>query len=202
MLHLFEPLGVGVGPSFLWAHTCMECWMYLNVFQIHIYAWNVECIWMCFEYTYMHGMLNVFECVLNTHICMECCLNAFEHIHIYTEYGLNAFDYAHMHGMLFECVWTHTYGRNMVWMCLNITHIARNIVSFKSLAIFIFFNPLVTLWGGVGQIIGRVNTISVSSVTHALASLFHDSSEWMDEWMDEWVKWKWKEWRPTSGLGL
>jgi hypothetical protein len=60
-----------------------------------------ECV---FEYTYMHGMLNVFECVLNTHICMECCLNAFEHIHICMEYGLNAFEYTHMHGMLLECV--------------------------------------------------------------------------------------------------
>jgi hypothetical protein len=93
MLHLFEPLGVGVGPSFLWAHTCMECWMYLNVFQIHIYAWNVECIWMCFEYTHMHGML--FECV---------------------------WTHTYIHGIWFECIWLHTYAWNVVWMCLN-THI-------------------------------------------------------------------------------
>jgi hypothetical protein len=149
MLHLFEPLGVGVGPSFLWAHTCMECWMYLNVFQIHIYAWNVECIWMCFrihiyawnveciwmcfEYTHMHGML--FECnwmcFEYTHMhgmLFEC---VWTHTYICTEYGLNAFEYTHMHGMLLECVWTHTYGRNMVWMCLNI-HILLGILFLSS----------------------------------------------------------------------
>jgi hypothetical protein len=87
---------------------CMECC--LNVFRIHPYAWNV--VWMCFEYTHMHGML--FECFSNAHICMECCLNVFEHIH--------------MHGIWFECVWIHTYARNVVWMCLNTHTYRRNMV--------------------------------------------------------------------------
>ncbi len=96
---------------------------------------------------------------LNTNICMECCLNVFEHTHIWKEYGLNVFEY---------------------------THIAWNIDSFEVIGLFSFSSILLSHCEEVlVKSLAQVNTISVSSVTLALASLFHDASDRKNEWMDE-----------------